>query len=106
MSAKNLDGQGRWRRKNVCFMVSPEEAEMIDAYVKLSGLSKQDYLTAKALNKEINVVGNPKVYKALKDQLTQVYDELTRIESGENISKDLLDLIAMISEIVKGLREE
>ena len=40
---KNLDSKGRWRNKIVAFRVSPEEAEQIDACVRLSGLSKQDY---------------------------------------------------------------
>ena len=40
---KNLDSKGRWRSKIVAFRVSPEEAEQIDACVRLSGLSKQDY---------------------------------------------------------------
>ena len=38
---KNLDSKGRWRNKIVAFRVSPEEAEQIDACVRLSGLSKQ-----------------------------------------------------------------
>ena len=42
---KNLDSKGRWRNKIVAFRVSPEEAEQIDACVRLSGLSKQDYIT-------------------------------------------------------------
>ena len=42
---KNLDSKGRWRNKIVAFRVSPEEAEQIDASVRLSGLSKQDYIT-------------------------------------------------------------
>lgn len=38
---KNLDSKGRWRNKIVAFRVSPEEAEQIDACVRLSGLSKK-----------------------------------------------------------------
>ena len=36
---KNLDSKGRWRNKIVAFRVSPEEAEQIDACVRLSGLA-------------------------------------------------------------------
>ena len=45
MSAKNLDNHNRWRNKTVAFRVSPEENEQIDAAVRLSGLTKQDYIT-------------------------------------------------------------
>ena len=45
LNGENLDSKGRWRNKIVAFRVSPEEAEQIDACVRLSGLSKQDYIT-------------------------------------------------------------
>ncbi len=41
---KNLDCKGRWRNKTVAFRVSPKEAKQIDECVKLSGLTKQDYI--------------------------------------------------------------
>ena len=56
---KNLDSKGRWRNKIVAFRVSPEEAEQIDACVRLSGLSKQDYITKRLTDREIVVQGNP-----------------------------------------------
>ena len=46
MSAKNLDTHNRWRNKTVAFRVSPEENKQIDAAVRLSGLTKQDYIPA------------------------------------------------------------
>ena len=52
---KNLDSKGRWRNKIVAFRVSPEEAEQIDACVRLSGLSKQDYITKRLTDRKIVV---------------------------------------------------
>ena len=37
--------KNRWRNKTVAFRVSPEEDEQIEAAVRLSGLTKQDYIT-------------------------------------------------------------
>ena len=82
MSAKNRDEHDRWRNITVGFRVSPEENEMINAAVKLSGLPKQESCYRRCLEREIVVQGNPKVYKALKDQFAAVLDELRRIESG------------------------
>ena len=59
---KNLDSKGRWRNKIVAFRVSPEEAEQIDACVRLSGLSKQDYITK---TEEIGLSNSEKVYRFL-----------------------------------------
>ena len=64
MSAKNLDTHNRWRNKTVAFRVSPEENEQIDAAVRLSGLTKQDYITKRLLCRDVVVQGNPRVYKA------------------------------------------
>ena len=38
MSAKCLDQQGRWRNKVVAFRMSPEEDELLETAVRLSGL--------------------------------------------------------------------
>ena len=48
MSAKNLDNHNRWRNKTVAFRVSPEEDEQLEIAVRLSGLTKQDYITPAA----------------------------------------------------------
>ena len=106
MSAKNLDKQNRWRNKTVAFRMSPEEAEQLDVNVRLSGLSKQDYLIRRVLQREIKVVGNPRVYKALKNTMAKVLEELRRIGVGENVSDDLLDIIKQINTTLNGLKEE
>lgn len=36
--------------------------------MRLSGLTKQDYIIRRLQEKEIVVVGNPRVYKALKSE--------------------------------------
>ena len=59
MSVKVLDRQGRWRNKIVAFRVSPEEDEQLEIAVRLSGLTKQDYIVRRLQEKEIVVVGNP-----------------------------------------------
>lgn len=106
MSAKNLDQQGRWRNKTVAFRVSPEEDEQIEAAVRLSGLTKQDYIIRRLREKKIVVVGNPRVYKALKNELKRVLSELMRIESGGEVSRDLIDTIELITVTMHGLQNE
>ena len=106
MSAKNLDTHNRWRNKTVAFRVSPEENEQIDAAVRLSGLTKQDYITRRLICKDVVVQGNPRVYKALRDQLAAVLNELRRIEAGGSVNDELLDVIEMIASIMDGMKEE
>ncbi len=103
MSLKNCDNKNRWRSKTVGFRVSPEEDEQINRYVKLSGLTKQDYITRRLTCKEVVVQGNPRVFKALRDQLAAVLNELRRIDAGNGIDDELLDTIQMIASIMDGM---
>ena len=108
MSAKNLDKQNRFRSKTVAFRVSPEEWEHFETVVKLSGLSKQDYLINRISERDIVVKGNPRVYKALRDKLSDVLVELKRIDGldMDRIDEDLLGTINLISITLNGLKEE
>ena len=106
MSAKNRDNHNRWRNKTVAFRVSPEEDEQIEVAVRLSGLTKQDYITRRLLDKEVVVQGNPRVYKALRDQLAAVLAELQRIEVGSGVNDELLDTIELISVILGEMKGE
>ena len=106
MSLKNRDNHNRWRNETVAFRVSPEEDEQLETFVKLSGLTKQDYITRRLLCKDVVVQGNPRVYKALRDQLAAVLAELQRIEAGAGVNDELLDVIVMIAVIMDGMKEE
>lgn len=105
MSAKNVDNHNRWRSRTVAFRVSEEEAQQLDVAVKLSGLTKQDYITMRLLNRDIVVQGNPRVYKALREQFGAVLQELRRIDAGNTASAELLDTIQMIARIMDGMKE-
>ena len=105
MSAKNRDEHNRWRNITVGFRVSPEENEQINIAVALSGLPKQEYCYRRCLNREIVVQGNPRVYKALRNQLAAVLDELKRIETAEELRDELLDNIRLITQTLFGMKE-
>ena len=106
MSAKNMDNHNRWRNITVAFRVSPEEYQQIEMAVKLTGLTKQDYITRRLLCRDVVVQGNPRVYKALRDQFAAVLDELRRIEAGSGVSDELLDTINMMAGIMEGMKED
>lgn len=105
MSAKCMDKHNRWRSKTVGFRVSPEEDALIEAAVSLSGLTKQDYIVKKLTDKEIVVMGNPRVFKALKKELEKVFWELERISNAGEIHPDLLEEIELINRTLYGLKE-
>ena len=106
MSLKNRDEHNRWRNITVGFRVSPEENNLINKAVALSGLPKQEYCYRRCLNRDVVVQGNPRVFKALRNQLADVLTELQRIEAGSKVDDELLDVIEMIADILGGLKEE
>ena len=106
MTAKNLDRHNRWRNKTVAFRVSPEEDEQIETAVRLSGLTKQDYITRRLMCREVVVQGNPRVYKALRNEFAAVLAELQRIEAGGVVHGELLDTIRLIAAIMDGMKED
>ena len=106
MSAKNVDKYNRYRSITVGFRVSPEENEQINIAVSLSGLPKQEYCYRKCMNRDIIVHGNPRVYKALKDHLEAILDQLKRIEAGQTIDGDMLETITLITKTLGGMKEE
>ncbi len=80
-----------------------EENEVLNAAVALSGLPKQEYCYRHCMNRDVVVQGNPKVYKALKDELKKVLTELERI-SNSNVSDELLETIQLTTTTLDGMR--
>lgn len=106
MSHKRLDQKGRFRSKTVAFRLSPEEAKQLDDYVRLSGLTKREYIARRLLHHEVTVVGSSRVYKALRDTMGEVLTELERIENGERIDDEHLELIRFMTEVMDGMKSD
>lgn len=105
MSEKNLDSKGRWRSKTIAFRVSPEEEAKINQMVKLSGHTKQEYLTANMLQQHIVVQGNPRVFISLKRELEHICAELKRIEYVNQIDSDFKKLIQYALNLLEKLNK-
>lgn len=102
---KALDKKGRWRNRTVSFRVSEEEGELLDNLVAITGLTKQEYISRKLLNRDMVIQGNSRVYKAIKNQLEGIYQELKRIEEGSEVRDELLYTLQVIA-IALGEKKE
>lgn len=101
---KQYDAHHRERSITVGFRVSPEESQLINDLVAISGMTKQDYITDKLLNRDIIVQGNPRVYNMLRNSLQKVLTELKRLESCEDAPPELWILIDQINKTLYGLK--
>lgn len=79
MSAKNVDNKGRLRSKIVSFRMSPEEANLLDGFVLISGINKQDYLINRALQRDVIINYSPRLEVGIKKELIALCNELKRV---------------------------
>lgn len=86
--------------------MSPEEANLLNSLVKVSGLNKQDYLINKALQRDVIVNGNPRVYIGLKKELIALYNEFQRLNNYSQITDEQLILLNQIVKILNEMRFE
>lgn len=105
MSQKSLDRRGRWRNKVVSFRISPEEDLELERAVRLSGLTKQEYITRRILCRDVIVQGNPRVYKALRNELNGVVEELKRLGPGMAADPELVEILRLMAELLTGMKE-
>lgn len=104
MSKKNLDNHNRLRSKIVAFRMSPEESRLLDDFVSVSGLNKQDYLISRVLQRNVIVQGNPRVYKGLRNKLDDIYSELIRMKQCSDADDEFLSVLHLVSTILYGMR--
>lgn len=106
MSEKNLDHQGRMRSKTIAFRMSPEEADLLQRYADMSGMTKQDYLISRILQREVTVVPNKRMQLYMEENMLYVFKELRRLDAGQVLPRDLSELVGMLSGIFAALGGE
>ncbi len=106
MSERNLDSKGRWRKRIVAFRVSDAEANAIDEAVRLSGLTKQDYIIRKLLDRDVIVAKSPRTYKALKDTMDEIIRKLNAIKTAGDCTDEFLQTIEYVTTIYSKTKED
>lgn len=106
MSEKNLDPQGRMRSRTVAFRMSPEEADLLQRYADMSGMTKQDYLISRVLQREVTVIPNKRMQLYMEENMLYVFKELRRLDAGQVLPQDLSELVGMLAGIFAALGGE
>ena len=106
MSEKNLDPQGRMRSKTVAFRMSPEEADLLQRYADMSGMTKQDYLISRVLQREVTVIPNKRMQLYMEENMLHVFKELRRLDAGQVLPRDLSELVGMLAGVFAALGGE
>ena len=106
MSKRNQDNHNRFRSKTIAFRVSPEEDEQINIAVSLTGMTKQDFIISKLLDRSVNVKASCKVHRAVYDRLYELTEQLNRLNNLSEIDDELMSNIMLVINIVDGLYKE
>ena len=67
---------------------------------------KQEYCYRKCMDNSITVTPNPRIFKALKNALDDVWTELRRISTGTQPSDELLNDITLIAKMLNDMKGE
>lgn len=106
MSEKNLDRHGRLRSKTVAFRMSPEEANLLDKLVAISGMTKQDHIINKLSDTTMKVVPSSRMQKGMEEAMLLIYRELLRITNADSVSPELAALTEKVGSIFADLTED
>ena len=58
------------------------------------------------MQREIIVQGNPRVYKALKEMMNNIYEQLQHIGSVSEMSPEMHETLKLIAVTLDGMKEE
>ena len=74
--------------------------------VKLTGSTKQEYITNNMLKHQFVVYPNPRVQKALREYFVAVCEELKRLGSASEVSDEFLAVLQFALQIYDGMSTE
>jgi hypothetical protein len=100
---KKKDEKKRKRNTIVNFRVSPEEKQLLENRIALSGLSKADFFIQSCLHQKVVTYGNVKTFDEIKRWFKEIDRHLQEIEKAEELDVEVLESLRTILEMLNGL---
>lgn len=88
------------------FRVSPQEKELIDNRIALSGLSKSEFFIQSCMYQKILVKGNVRTYDEMRKQLAAIKKHLSEVERADDLKLEVMESLRMIVEILDGFYDK
>ena len=91
------------RKRNMIlnFRVTPEEKELIETRIRLSGLSKETFFIESCLYQAIFVKGNVKSFDAIRKSIETIKEQFMKMDFQENPDKQILIELRIILELLE-----
>ena len=88
------------------FRVTPEEKQLIDESIALSGLPRAEFFIQSCMYQKVITFGNVKTFDGIKKKLVAIDEHLQAVEKSEEMDLEILESLRMILEMLTGLERE
>ena len=92
--------EARKRSKTIAFWVTPAQAAEIYEMARTSGMTKQDYLLTRALEREVVIVPSSRVVKNLREKSERIAKRLEELSRASDLSDHLLDELRWLAGLM------
>ena len=103
---KKKNEKNRKRSVIVNFRVTPEEKQLIDERIALSGLARAEFFINSCMRQKIVTFGNVRTFGEIKRKLAGIDRHLQQIEKSEELDIEVLESLRMVLEMFDGLERE
>ena len=95
--------EARRRSKTISFWVTPGQAAEIDEMAKMSGLTKQDYLLTRALEREVVIVPSSRVVRNLKERSERIASKREGLSCASEMDEHLLGELRWLAGLMAAI---
>lgn len=106
VTPKKKNEKNRKRSVIVNFRVTPEEKQLIDERIALSGLPRAEFFIQNCMYQKVITFGNVKTFDGIKKKLLVIDEHLQAIEKSEELDLKILESLRMILEMFAGLERK
>ena len=106
VTPKKKNEKNRKRSVIVNFRVTPEEKQLIDERIALSGLPRAEFFIQSCMYQKVITFGNVKTFDAIKKKLIVIDEHLRAVGKSEELDLEILESLRMILEMLAGLERE
>lgn len=106
VTPKKKNEKNRKRSVIMNFRVTPEEKQLIDERIALSGLSRAEFFIQSCMHQKVISYGNVKTFDGIKKKLVVIDEHLHAVEKSEELNLEILESLRMILQMFEGLERE
>ena len=106
VTPKKKNEKNRKRSVIVNYRVTPEEKQLIDERIALSGLPRAEFFIQSCMQQKVITFGNVKTFDAIRKKLLVIDEHLQAVQKSEELDLEILESLRMILEMFAGLERE